>query len=134
MSSPPDDAPETVLDRHMALVALVISKLVETGLSARDIDSERSQAFLGAAADPIELGCVLMWMVDEEIIRSKSMVRHNTGAVFLKDAQLTAKGLASIRQPLDAGDTIEGPTQDEDNSIWSTIVSYLLRRPNRSKV
>jgi hypothetical protein len=39
-----NDDPESTLDRHMALAALVISKLAETGLSARDIDSERSKA------------------------------------------------------------------------------------------
>jgi hypothetical protein len=39
-----NDDPESTLDRHMALAALVISKLAETCLSARDIDSARSKA------------------------------------------------------------------------------------------
>jgi hypothetical protein len=57
--------PETTLHQRMALMALIISKLAETGLSARDIDSERSKAFQEVGVDPTELGSVLTWMVDE---------------------------------------------------------------------
>jgi hypothetical protein len=128
------DALETTLDRHMALVALVVSKLIETGLAARDIDSERSKAFVGIGVDPTELGNVLMWMLDEGIIRSKRTERVESGAIFLKDAQLTAKGLAIIRQPLNEGDTLEERIQKADNSSnWSAILSYWRHRWSGSK-
>jgi hypothetical protein len=130
-----NDEPGNTLDRHMALVALIISKLAETGLSARDIDSERSKAFLGVAADPTELGSVLTWMVDEEIVRSKRLERHSTGAVFLKEAQLTAKGLATI-QPLTANPSKEKQSDQVQTTAghvkWPAIISNFLHRPNGS--
>jgi hypothetical protein len=127
--------PETTLHQHMALMALIISKLAETGLSARDIDSERSKAFLGVGVDPTELGSVLTWMVDEGIIRSKRLERHSTGAVFLKDAQLTAKGLATIQQPLNPDVSEEKQNQEQkaaNRSKWPAIFSHFLHRPSGS--
>jgi hypothetical protein len=129
-----NDELETTLDRHMALVALVVSKLVETGLAPRDIDSDRSKAFLGVGVDPTELGSVLMWMVDEDIVRSKRTERHSTGAVFLKDAQLTTRGLAIIRRPLSSAAEVEEAIQEAGGSSnWSALMSFFLNRGRGSK-
>jgi hypothetical protein len=45
------------------------------------------------------------------------------GTIFLAATQLTAKGLAIVKQPLPGGDTIEKRVQSQTggNSFWSSI-------------
>ena len=97
---------ETALDQHMAVVGRVIAKFVSGGLMPHDIDSRGVERFLGTPEDRKVFAAVLIWMLDEGIIRAKKVSTIiNDGTVHLSAAQLTAKGLAIVKQPLPAGDT-----------------------------
>jgi hypothetical protein len=114
---------ETILDQHMAIVGRVIAKFVSGGLIPHDIDSRGVEKFLGTPEDKKVFAAVIIWMLDEGIIRAKNVSRIIDGTVHLSGVQLTAKGLAIVKQPLPGGDTIEKRVQSEagGNAFWSSI-------------
>src|ERR1700736_2572437 len=114
---------ETVLDQHMAVVGRVIAKFVSTGLLTHNIDSRRAENFLGTAEDKRTFESVIGWMFDEGIIRAKNTSTTMDGTIYVVAAQLTAKGLAIVKQPLLGGETIEKRIQSggDDNSFFSKI-------------
>jgi hypothetical protein len=114
---------ETVLDQHMAVVGRVIAKFVSTGLLTHDIDSRRAENFLGATEDKRTFESVIGWMLDEGIIRAKNKIMTMDGTIYVVAAQLTAKGLAIVRQPVLDGETIEKRVQSGGggNSFFSKI-------------
>jgi hypothetical protein len=113
----------TVLDEHMAVMGRVIAKFVASGLMPHNIDTRRSENFLGAPEDKKTFEGVIMWMLDEGIIRAKNVSQTMDGTIYLGAAQLTSKGLAIVKQPLAGGDTIEKRVQSNGsgNSFWSSI-------------
>lgn len=96
---------ETTLDQHMAIMGRVIAKFVSGGLMPHNIDSRGVEKFLGTPEDKKVFEAVITWMLDEGIIRAKKTSHAMDGTVFLAAAQLTAKGLAIVKQPLPGGDT-----------------------------
>lgn len=63
-------------------------------------------------------------MLDEGIIRAKNVSQMMDGTTFVAGAQLTAKGLSIVKQPLPGGDTVEKKIQKADgsgSSSWSSI-------------
>src|SRR5258705_8109802 len=88
----------STLDQHMAVVGRVIAKFVSDGLTLHDIDSRGVEKFLGTQEDSKVFAAVLVWMLDEGIIRAKKVTPMISGGVIhLSAAQLTAKGLAIVR-------------------------------------
>jgi hypothetical protein len=119
-----ETANTSVIDEHMALVARVIAKFVSTGLSVHDIDSRGAEQFLGAPVSQEDFIAVLRWMLKENLIHSDSVNEAGRGAVLnIGRAQLSAKGLAVVRQKLPAGDTIEKRIEKADagGKDWSGI-------------
>jgi hypothetical protein len=114
---------ETTLDQHMAVMGRVIAKFVSTGLLPHNIDSRGVERFLGTPEDKKVFEAVIVWMLDEGIIRAKNVVTIMDGTIHLAAAQLTARGLAIVKQPLPGGDTIEKRVQSPagGNSFWSSI-------------
>jgi hypothetical protein len=114
---------ETALEQHMAVIGRVTAKFVSTGLLAHNIDSRAAEKFLGTPEDKRIFEAVLVWMLDEGIIRAKKMSQTMDGTMYLASAQLTAKGLAIVKQPLPGGDTIEKRMQSEGagSSFWSNV-------------
>ncbi len=114
---------ETTLDHHMAVMGRIIAKFVSAGLMPHDIDTGEAEKFLGTLEDKQVFGAVIIWMLDEGIIRSKHVSRMMDGTADLRDVQLTAKGLAIVKQPLPGGDTIEKRVQSQTggNAFWSSI-------------
>jgi hypothetical protein len=113
---------ETALDQHMALVGRVIAKFVSDGLMLHDIDSRGAEKFLGTQEDSKVLAAVLTWMLDEGIIRAKKVTPMISGGVIhFSGAQLTAKGLAIVRQPVPGGETIEKRIQTAGSRDWGGI-------------
>jgi hypothetical protein len=115
---------ESALNQHMAVIGRVIAKFVSEGLLLHDIDSRGAEKFLGTDEDSKVFAAVLVWMLDEGIIRAKKVTPMISGGVIhLSGAQLTAKGLAIVKQPLPEGETIEKRIQSAgtDNSLYSKI-------------
>jgi hypothetical protein len=114
---------ETVLDRHMALVGRTVAAFVSKGLLAVNIGSNEPEKFLGAAEDTKAFADVLQWMLDEEIIRAMRTHRTMDGSITLFHAQLTAKGIAIVKQPTGEGDTVEKRIRSAESgsSSWSSI-------------
>lgn len=115
---------ETALEQHMAVIGRVTAKFVSTGLLAHNVDSRAAEKFLGAPENKQVFEAVLTWMLDEGIIRAKKVSHTMDGTMFLANAQLTAKGLAIVKQPLSTGGTIEKRIQADDggaSSKWSSI-------------
>ena len=115
---------DTALEQHMAMVGRVIAKFVSDGLLLHDIDSRGAEKFLGTDEDGKIFAAVLVWMLDEGIIRAKKVTPMISGGVIhLSAAQLTAKGLAIVKQPLPDGGTIEKRIQSDagGSSSWSSI-------------
>src|SRR5216683_2100141 len=104
---------ESTLDQHMAVMGRVIAKFVSTGLMPHNIDSRGVERFLGTPEDKRVFEAVITWMLDEGIIRAKNVSLITDGTMHLAAAQLTAKGLAIVKQPLPEGDTIEKRIQSE---------------------
>ncbi|SDC02313.1 hypothetical protein SAMN05216337_100147 [Bradyrhizobium brasilense] len=118
------EADVSKIDEHMALVARVIAKFVSTGLSVHDIDSRGADRFLGAPVNQNDFIAVLRWMLKENLIHSEAVNEAGRGAVLMvRHAQLSAKGLAVVRQELSAGDTIEKRIEKADagGKDWSGI-------------
>src|SRR6266702_2458373 len=111
---------ETTLDQHMAVMGRVIAKLVSTGLFKHDIDSRAVKEFLGSEEDKKTFESVIIWMLDEGIIRAKDQATFMDGTILVKAAQLTAKGLAIVKQSPEDGETIEKRIQSagDDNSLF----------------
>jgi hypothetical protein len=61
---------ETVLDQHMAVMGRVIAKFVSGGLMPHNIDSRGVETFLGVPEDKKVFEGVIVWMLDEGIIRA----------------------------------------------------------------
>jgi hypothetical protein len=118
---------ETTLDQHMAVMGRVIAKFVSSGLMPLDIDSRGVEGFLGTPEDKRVFEAVLIWMLDEDIIRAKDNAIFMDGTMLVKAAQLTAKGLAIIKQPPKDGETIEKRIRSagDDNSLFSKIGELL---------
>ena len=114
---------DTVLDQHMAVVGRVIAKFISGGLMSHNIDSRGAERFLGVPEDKKVFEAVIVWMLDEGIIRAKNVSTIMDGTVHLAAAQLTAKGLAIVKQQLPGGDTIEQRVQSVTggNSYWTSI-------------
>ena len=68
-----------------------------------NIVSRGVEDFLGAPEDKEVFEAVLVWMLDEGIIRAKDQSTTMDGTIFLAGAQLTAKGLAIVKQPVSEG-------------------------------
>lgn len=49
----------------------MIAKFLSTGLTPHDIDTGEAEKFLGTPEDKEVFGAVIIWMLDEGIIRSK---------------------------------------------------------------
>jgi hypothetical protein len=66
---------------------------------------------------------VLTWMIDEDIIRPKDKSTMMDGTIWVKGAQLTSKGIAIVREPTQAGDTIEKRIQSggDDSGMHTKI-------------
>jgi hypothetical protein len=113
---------ESVLDQHMAIMGRLVAKFVSDGLMPHNIDSRGVEMFLGVPEDKKVFEAVIVWMLDEGIIRAKDQATFMDGTIQLAAAQLTAKGLAIVKQPLPEGDTIEKRIQsDGDGRSWSSI-------------
>jgi hypothetical protein len=114
---------ETALDQHMAVMGRVIAKFVSAGLVPHNIDTRKVETFLGTPEDKKIFEAVIAWMLDEGIIRAKNVSKTMDGTMYLAAVQLTAKGLAIVKQPLPGGDTIEKRVQSDSsgNSFWSNI-------------
>ncbi|PAY05439.1 hypothetical protein CK489_29080 [Bradyrhizobium sp. UFLA03-84] len=115
---------QSKLDLHMALLARIVARFVSDGLAAHDIDSRGAKEFIGVDEDQAVFGAVLIWMLDEKIITARQVTgRPPRGPIALLGAQLTAKGLSIVRQPLGGGDTVETRIKNADggNSTWSNI-------------
>jgi hypothetical protein len=112
---------ETALEQHMAMVGRVVAKFVSTGLLRHNIDSRGVEKFLGTSEDKKVFEAVIIWMLDEGIIRAKDTSQTMDGTIRLSAVQLTAKGLAIVKQPLPAGDTIEKRIKTADSRDWSGI-------------
>ncbi|PPQ16353.1 hypothetical protein CV770_26785 [Bradyrhizobium sp. AC87j1] len=115
---------ETALEQHMAVVGRVTAKFVSTGLMTHNIDSRAIERFLGVAEDKQVFEAVLRWMLDEGIIRAKNVSQTMDGTIFVAAAQLTAKGLSIVKQPLPGGDSVEKQISKVDiggGSSWSSI-------------
>ncbi|MBR0936683.1 hypothetical protein [Bradyrhizobium jicamae] len=117
------DRSQSTLDQHLAMVGRVVAKFVSTGLAAHNIDTRGVTQFLGTQEDEPTFAAVLTWMLDEDIIRARHVSRTINGPIHLSGAQLTAKGLAIVKQPLANGDTVEKRIQAADggNSTWANI-------------
>ena len=118
---------ETALDKHMAVMGRVIAKFVSGGLMPHDIDSRGVERFLGTPEDKKVFEAVIVWMLDEGIIRAKNVSTIMDGTIFVKAAQLTAKGLTIVKQSPKDGETIEKRIQSagDDNSLFSKIGELL---------
>jgi hypothetical protein len=118
---------ESILDQHMAVMGRVIAKFVSTGLMPHNIDSRGVERFLGTPEDKRVFEAVIVWMLDEGIIRAKNQSTTMDGTIYVVAAQLTAKGLAIVKQPLSEGETIEKRIQSagDDNSLFSKIGELL---------
>jgi hypothetical protein len=118
---------ESILDQHMAVMGRVIAKFVSTGLLPHNIDSRRVENFLGTTEDKKTFESVIEWMLDEGIIRAKNKSTTMDGTIHVAAVQLTAKGLAIVKQPLSEGETIEKRIQSAgaDNSLFSKIGELL---------
>jgi hypothetical protein len=114
---------DSALDQHMAVVGRVVAKFVSDGLAQHDIDSGAADRFLGGGVDKKVFENVLTWMIGEDIIRVKNLSRVSDGTMFVKSAQLTSKGIAIVREPTPAGDTIEKRIQSagDDSGIHTKI-------------
>ncbi|WP_338689280.1 MULTISPECIES: hypothetical protein [Bradyrhizobium] len=114
---------ESTLQEHMALLARVVARFVSSGLMTHEIDTRGVEKFLGTKEDMALFADVLTWMLDEGIIRAKGASKNLNGVMHLTGAQLTAKGLSIVKQPLPTGDTVEKRIQNADggNSTWSNI-------------
>ena len=114
---------ETRLEEHMAVVGRIVAKFVADGLAKHNIDSRAASRFLGGEVDKLTFENVLTWMIDEEIIRVKDKSITMDGTVRVTAAQLTAKGLAIVREPTKSGDTIEKRIQSagDDSGIYTKI-------------
>ncbi len=66
-------------------------------------------------------------MLYEGIIRAKDQATFMDGTILVKAAQLTAKGLAIVKQSPEDGETIEKRIQSagDDNSLFSKIGELL---------
>ncbi|MCA6102783.1 hypothetical protein [Bradyrhizobium australafricanum] len=112
------------LDEHMELVAKVVAKFISTGLLKHNIDSRGADQFLGEPVDNETFAAVLSWMLSEGLIHSGNVSRTINAVVFISQAQLSAKGLAIVRQPLGNGETIEKRIEKADagdKKDWSSI-------------
>ena len=77
---------------------------------------------MGTPVDPKTFEAVITWMLDEGIIRGKERIQTIDGRLRIIAVQLTAKGLAIVKQPLPEGDTIEKRIQsDAGGRSWSSI-------------
>jgi len=114
---------ESVLDEHLAVMGRVIAKFVSGGLMPHNIDSRAIEKFLGAPEDKRTFEGIMVWMLDEGIIRAKKVSQTMDGTMFLAAAQLTAKGFVIVKQPLPGGDTIEKRVHSDSsgNSFWTSI-------------
>jgi hypothetical protein len=114
---------ETTLDQHMALVGRAVAAFISNGLSSMNVDSRAPEKLLGTQEDPKIFASVLQWMLDEQLIRARNIAKTVDGTIHLAGAQLTAKGIAIVKQPLQGGDTIEKRIQsaEGDGLNWSSI-------------
>ena len=114
---------ETALEQHMAVVGRVTAKFVWLGCWRTMSTPARPKSFLEFPRTSRSFQAVLNWMLDEGIIRAKNMSLTMDGTMFLAAAQLTAKGLAIVKQPLPGGETIEKRVQSDSSGdlFWSKI-------------
>ena len=75
---------------------------------------------------PIDRGtfeAVIVWMLDEGIIRGKQRIQSLDGRLRINGVQLTAMGLSVVKHPLPDGDNIAKRVQTEtgNNAFWSNI-------------
>ena len=106
----------------MAVIGQVMARFVSQGLLGQPIDTFAPEAFLGTPVDPKTFEAVITWMLDEGIIRGKERIQTIDGRLRIIAVQLTAKGLAIVKQPLPEGDTIEKRIQsDAGGRSWSSI-------------
>jgi hypothetical protein len=114
---------QTTLDQHMALLGRIMARFLEGGLTPRDIRSSAVKDFLGVDEDNQLTASVLRWMLDEGLIRAKDVHESMFGDLSLFSAQLTSRGLAVVKRPLDSGDTIEKRIQSQPSSgiRWNEI-------------
>ncbi len=82
---------ETTLDQHMAVVGRVIAKFVSTGLMTHNIDSRGVERFLGTPEDKKVFEAVIVWMLDEGIIRAKNQSTTMDGTIYVVDDTLFSK-------------------------------------------
>jgi hypothetical protein len=64
---------ETTLDKHMAVMGRGIAKFVSDGLMPHNIDSRGVERFLGTPEDKKVFEAVIVWMLDEGIVRTKNV-------------------------------------------------------------
>lgn len=112
-----------LIGMSLLLGVAITAKFVSTGLLPHNIDSRAAEKFLGTPEDKQVFEAVLIWMLDEGIIRAKKMSQTMDGIMYLAAAQLTAKGLAIVKQTLPGGDTVEKRVQSDTtgDSFWSKI-------------
>jgi hypothetical protein len=115
----------TKLEQHMAVVGQVIARFVsEVGLSSQAIDTCVPEALLGSRVDPHAFEAVIIWMLDEKILRAKQRTETLSGRLCLSGVQLTSKGLAIVQQPLPSGDNIAKRVQSNNTgsgAFWTNI-------------
>jgi hypothetical protein len=121
MSEP--TSPENKLEEHLAVVGRVIAKFVSQGLAPQAIDTFAPEAFLHTPVDRDTFEAVIVWMLDEGIIRAKQRIETLDGRLRLMGVQLTSKGLAIVQEPLPSGDSIAKRVQSNTGSgaFWSSI-------------
>jgi hypothetical protein len=111
---------ESKLEQHLAVVGQLVAKFVSEGLSPQTIDTFAPETLLGRSIDPTIFEAVVVWMLDEDIIRAKQKIETLDGRLRLNWVQLTSKGLNIVKQPLPSGDTIEKRVQSGSTN-WSSI-------------
>jgi hypothetical protein len=115
--------PATKLEEHLAVVGRVIAKFISEGLSPQEIDTSKPEAFLGDSVDPQTFEAVVVWMLDEGIIRAKQHNAPLVGGRRLAGLQLTSKGLSIVQHQLPSGDTIATRVRNDGrtSALWSNI-------------
>ena len=116
---------QTPLEHHMEVLGRTVAKFVSVGLIPQTIDSRAAEAFLGVPEDEVVFAAVLTWMLDEGIIRAKNTAHRIRGPIHISGAQLTAKGLAMVKQPIGDGDTIEKRVSTASSSGGSSMFASI---------
>jgi hypothetical protein len=71
----------------MAVMGRVVAKFVSDGLMPHNIDSRGVEKFLGAPEDKKVFEAVIVWMLDEGIIRAKDQ------ATFMDDDPISRRSI-----------------------------------------